>query len=616
MRSLKGFKSCKVIQFAPDEETLVSRSSLTSHSDNESGTYARFILAFEVKIPRGYNKELKEEYELMMDELPNVLRANEYLDILPGTFITKIETGYMEETFCTKTSCMNDGICIGLATDYICRCKMEFYGKRCQHTKYHTPGALEVPVVAVSSRQVRLRWIRPPEDPSIGATIEKIHIWGMDIDAEYGSSINEAIITVEPETSYKLHTQIVYRNGLRSLIKSISFVTSPILDTFNVVDVTDTSVTVGFSEHPSIISYNIFETEVDPKTSKPKLGSLLWSGSAGPATIYSLEPNTFYKLSLLGYVDGGTTDLIQVTAETALTSPTLDWKRLKVGWTSAIIAWNAVRGAVGYTVQVYEANPKILIQDYTLDKNEDRIVDIRKLSYDHAYLFEIKALGRQKGGDSPVLQSSFQTEPRAPVYNGVIHVNVTEIRTSEARISWEEQDYTVVKQLLYLNDEDPIELNPDVNNFVMDSFIPFQSYIVSLVTVDEYGITSERGEGTKFTTAHSFGNIKIDVTETTIVYQWQKIPGAKYFMLRQSLGNRKFEEIRAEQTMYRREALRPDTEYSFEIYAVIDDITRTDIKTVTVKTSPKLAAFRRVFKLFFNYILFYSNDVIIKLTLS
>ena len=77
------------------------------------------------------------------------------------------------------------------------------------------------------------------------------------------------------------------------------------------------------------------------------------------------------------------------------------------------------------------------------------------------------------------------------------------------------------------------------------------------------------------------------------------------------MGNRKFEEIRAEQTMYRREALRPDTEYSFEIYAVIDDITRTDIKTVTVKTSPKLAAFRRVFKLFFNYILFYSNDVII-----
>jgi hypothetical protein len=62
---------------------------------------------------------------------------------------------------------------------------MEHYGKRCQHTRYHTPPKLEIPVTAVTPYDVKIKWIRPPEDPSIGALIENIRMWNTELGRYY-----------------------------------------------------------------------------------------------------------------------------------------------------------------------------------------------------------------------------------------------------------------------------------------------------------------------------------------------------------------------------------------------------------------------------------------------
>ena len=580
-----------------DEQTLGSRSHVSSQEDfkkTKIGTYVRFVLIFEKSRPRGYAEDVVNDYEALLDDLDVMLAQKNYLTILPGTFIKNIEADYAEKNGCLELSCMNDGICVDLANDFVCRCKMEFYGKKCQHMKYHTPDPLEVPVIAVTSNQARLKWIRPPEDPSIGATIEHIRMWnGEGVDTTFEADETEVILKVAPEEQYSFNFQIVYANGLRSRIKTVYVKAAPVLNELVVTETTDSTVTLNFTTNAMITSYNIFQTEKNEK-GQDVFGELLWSGVSPPATIYNLESDKFYKLAMLGYVQDGTTDTLNVKARTALSPPTLDWERLKVGWTSALIAWNPVKNALGYTVEVFESGPngeQIPVQDFTVDKDEDRLVDIRKLGYDSEYVFRITTLGNDRQGDSPTIESSFRTEPRPITYNKPVKLSVSEIKTSEARLTWTKPDYNVKTQYLYRNDEEPLELGPDITDFIMQNFAPHQSYIVSLVVVDEDDVESERGEGVKLTTAPVFPEVTVESAETELIYKWSTLHSAKEFKLRPSLGNRKYETVRAEQVMYRRTKLKPNTEYSFEIYAVIDENTETDKVEVKIKTSPRLTSF-------------------------
>ena len=160
---LIGFKYARVVQFAMDEQTLESRSHVATQEDFEKtpiGTYVRFVLIFEKSMPRGYAEDIVTDYESLLEELDTMLAQRPYLTVLPGTFLKTIDADYAEKNGCQELSCMNDGICVDLANDFVCRCKMEFYGKKCQHMKYHTPEPLEVPVIAVTSNQARLKWIR------------------------------------------------------------------------------------------------------------------------------------------------------------------------------------------------------------------------------------------------------------------------------------------------------------------------------------------------------------------------------------------------------------------------------------------------------------------------
>ena len=435
---------------------------------------------------------------------------------------------------------------------------------------------------------------RPPEDPSIGATIERIRMWNGDgVDTDFSADESEVILKVAPETEYTFNFQIVYANGLRSRIKTVYVTAAPLLNDFNVIGTTDSTITLNFTTNARVQTYNIFQTEKNEK-GQDVFGELLWSGVEPPATIYNLESDRFYKLSMLGYVEDGTTDTLSVKARTALAPPTLDWERLKVGWTSALIAWNPVKNALGYTVEVFESGidgSQIPVQDFTIDKDEDRIVDIRKLGYDSEYIFRITTLGNEKQGDSPVIESSFRTEPRPITYNKPVKLTVSEIKTTEARLTWVKPDYNVKTQFLYRNDEEPLELGPDVTDFIMQNFAPHQSYIVSLVVVDENDVESERGEGVKLTTAPVFPEVTVESSETELTYKWSEIHGAKEFKLRPSLGGRKYDTVRAEQIMYRRTKLKPNTEYAFEIYAVIDENTQTDKTMIKIKTSPRLSSF-------------------------
>ena len=329
-----------------DEQTLTSRSHVSTQEDFEKtpiGTYVRFVLIFEQSRPRGYAEDVITDYESLLEDLDVMLAQRDYLTILPGTFMQNIEADYAEKDACHELSCMNDGICVDLANDFVCRCKMEFYGKKCQHMKYHTPDPLEVPVIAVTSNQARLKWIRPPEDPSIGATIEQIRMWNGDgVDTSFAADETEVILKVAPETEYTFHFQTVYANGLRSRIKTVTIRAAPVLDELIVTGTTDSTVTLNFTTNPLITSYNIFQVEKNAK-GQDVFGELLWSGDVPPASIYNLESDKFYKLAMLGYVQDGTTDTVNVKARTALSPPTLDWERLKVGWTSALIAWNPVK---------------------------------------------------------------------------------------------------------------------------------------------------------------------------------------------------------------------------------------------------------------------------------
>ena len=221
--------------------------------------------------------------------------------MLPGTFAMHVQSDYAENEACKEFSCMNDGVCVDLASDFVCRCKMEFYGKKCQHMKYHTPDPLEVPVIAVTSNQARLKWLRPPEDPSIGATIERIRMWNKDVETDFTGDDNEVILKVLPETEYNFNFQIIYANGLRSRIKVVHFKAAPVMTQFEVTGSTDSTLSLNFTTHPMIESYNIFQMSKNEKGADV-FGDLLWSGSDPPATIFNLESDMFYKLSLLGYV--------------------------------------------------------------------------------------------------------------------------------------------------------------------------------------------------------------------------------------------------------------------------------------------------------------------------
>ena len=123
----------------------------------------------------------------------------------------------------------------------------------------------------------------------------------------------------------------------------------------------------------------------------------------------------------------------------------------------------------------------MLVQESTIDKDEDRIVDIRKLGYDQEYVFRITTLGNEKQGDSPTIESSFRTEPRPVVYNKAIKLDVSEVKTTEARLTWEKPDYNVKTQFLYRNDEAPIELDPSVIDFIMQNFAPHHPTLVTVV---------------------------------------------------------------------------------------------------------------------------------------
>ena len=135
MRPMKGFKYSKLVQFAADESTMSARSTILTPEDEEelqdTGSYVRFILIFETIRPRGYNKEVEEEYTALLNEkLSKKLMKNDFLAVLPGTLLTRVVSSYAEHEGCKEFSCVNDGYCVDLGSDFVCRCKMEFYGKR------------------------------------------------------------------------------------------------------------------------------------------------------------------------------------------------------------------------------------------------------------------------------------------------------------------------------------------------------------------------------------------------------------------------------------------------------------------------------------------------------
>lgn len=135
--------------------------------------------------------------------------------------VITVTSRFEDAADCLSDSCLNDGVCFDLAGDFICRCNMEYYGKRCQHTKYHTPPKLEIPLVSVSTQTIRIKWVQPDEDPSIGTVLESILMTKKcpkeEIVEFISPDLSEIRVDVEPSTNYTFKFQVIYKNGLRSV---------------------------------------------------------------------------------------------------------------------------------------------------------------------------------------------------------------------------------------------------------------------------------------------------------------------------------------------------------------------------------------------------------------
>ena len=92
------------------------------------------------------------------------------------------------------------------------------------------------------------------------------------------------------------------------------------------------------------------------------------------------------------------------------------------------------------------------------------------------------------------------TEAKPVITNRLIPVKVNNVKTTEADLSWEAPEYTVTRLVLFYGNEE-LEIDPGSTNFTVDSFVPLQSYVVSIVAYDEEETQSEQGEGALFTTA-------------------------------------------------------------------------------------------------------------------
>ena len=77
--------------------------------------------------------------------------------------------------------------------------------------------------------EVRIKWLRPPEDPAIGAIIENIRMWNDEIGVNklIQPNITEITFKVNPDSEYSFNFQTIYENGLRSLIQVIEFKSAP-----------------------------------------------------------------------------------------------------------------------------------------------------------------------------------------------------------------------------------------------------------------------------------------------------------------------------------------------------------------------------------------------------
>ena len=139
MARYPGYKFSKIIQFAADESQLKSRSSASTEST--FGAYVRFIMIFHDSQPRGKDEKMENKFKNMLNGVEDVWRKKKVLDSLPGTVNYQITSRFEDHNGCQvdeygTNACLNSGICVDLAGDFTCRCKMENYGKRCQHTKF------------------------------------------------------------------------------------------------------------------------------------------------------------------------------------------------------------------------------------------------------------------------------------------------------------------------------------------------------------------------------------------------------------------------------------------------------------------------------------------------
>ena len=210
------------------------------------------------------------------------------------------------------------------------------------------------------------------------------------IDKIIVENSTEITFKVNPETEYTLNFQVIYENGLRSLINVISFKSAPEISEPFVVDRSHGSIKIIWDLNPEISEYEIYHINKGEK-GEERLAEATWHGKDLPAEIYGLEAYKQYKFALIGYIKNGVTNSQEFIAKTRLPVPEIDWDHSKVGWTSAVITWKKIPKALGYQIVIYNDWKKTMVHSEAILPVDETVLDISDLEFETPYVFDILA---------------------------------------------------------------------------------------------------------------------------------------------------------------------------------------------------------------------------------
>ena len=159
----------------------------------------------------------------------------------------------------------------------------------------------------------------------------------------------------------------------------------------------------------------------------------------------------------------------------------------------------------GYRLSVSESESRTVIIESVYTSTETSTL-LENLGAGFLYEISLVALGKKEEDNSVETAYSFSTEKLMPRRNQPVNLEIVEVRSTEATVTWPEPYYNVSRQTIHFGEFKlfPNGIGQSERTYTIRKLKPRQSYLIRIEVEDEFGIISEEVDPIVFTTVQDW----------------------------------------------------------------------------------------------------------------